>query len=358
MNPSFWKGRQVFLTGHTGFKGSWLALWLGTLGARVTGFALPPPTRPSLFELAAVDQDLRSMIGDIRDAKALAGALRDAQPEVVLHLAAQPLVRASYDDPLETFSTNVMGTANLLEAVRHAPSVRSVVIVTTDKCYENREQPWGYREADPLGGHDPYSSSKACTELVVSSFRASYFAEASRGGHAAAIATARAGNVIGGGDWAAERLVPDLLAAFDAGVPAMIRHPGAIRPWQHVLEPLCGYLELAERLHRDGQAYAEAWNFGPGDDDARPVAWIADTLASLWGHGASWRAPAGTHPHETHCLRLDSLKARTRLGWRPAMRLPEALARVADWAVARKAGVDLRALTLDQIATYQDAVLA
>jgi CDP-glucose 4,6-dehydratase len=358
MNPSFWSGRRVLLTGHTGFKGSWLALWLGALGARVTGFALPPPTQPSLFELADVGHDLHSVLGDVRDATALAAAMRSSQAEVVLHLAAQPLVRASYDDPLETFSTNVMGTANLLEAVRHTSTVRSVVIVTTDKCYENREQPRGYREADPLGGHDPYSSSKACTELVVASFRASYFAQAARGGHAAAIATARAGNVIGGGDWAAERLVPDLLAAFEAGVPAMIRHPGAVRPWQHVLEPLRGYLDLAERLHTDGQAYAEAWNFGPGEDDARPVAWIADTLAGLWGRGASWRAPAGRHPHETQCLRLDSSKARARLGWRPAMRLPQALASVTDWALARRSGADLRALTLDQIITYQDAALA
>jgi CDP-glucose 4,6-dehydratase len=358
MNPSFWRDRRVFLTGHTGFKGSWLALWLRVLGARVTGFALPPPTNPSLFELAGVGHDMRSVLGDVRDAEALSRAMREADAEVVLHLAAQPLVRASYDAPLETFSTNVMGTANLLEAVRRSPGVRSVVIVTTDKCYENREQPWGYREADPLGGHDPYSSSKACTELVVSSFRASYFATAASGGHAAAIATARAGNVIGGGDWAAERLVPDLLAAFEAGVPATIRHPGAVRPWQHVLEPLRGYLELAERLHTGGQAYAEAWNFGPGEDDAQPVAWIADTLAGLWGRGASWQAPAGLHPHETHCLRLDSSKARARLGWRPAMRLPDALASVAEWALARKAGADLRTLTLDQISTYQDAVLA
>jgi CDP-glucose 4,6-dehydratase len=353
VNPGFWTDRRVFLTGHTGFKGSWLALWLGTLGARVTGYSLQPPTRPSLYEMARVSCDLESVVADVRDGGRLAASLSATRPEVVIHLAAQPLVRRSYLDPTETFSTNVMGTVNLLEAVRRVDGIRAVVIVTTDKCYMNREQRHGYLEGDALGGHDPYSASKACTELVAGSYRASFFPIGTHASHGVAIATARAGNVIGGGDYGEDRLVPDLLAAFEAGVPAAIRHPGAIRPWQHVLAPLLGYLDLAEGLYRDGPRFADAWNFGPDDQDARDVGWIADTLVGMWGPGAAWHTPDGPHPHETATLRLDSSRARAELGWRPAIPLLDSLRRVVDWAHARRAGQDMRRFTLAQIASFQ-----
>lgn len=355
MTAAFWRGRKVFLTGHTGFKGSWLALWLQRLGADLTGYALPPPTEPSLFEEAGVARGMRSLTGDIRDGAALAEALRAAAPEVVIHMAAQPLVRASYEDPVETYSTNVMGTVHLLEAVRRTPSVRAVVNVTTDKCYDNREWLWGYRENEPLGGHDPYSSSKACAELVTAAWRSSFFAAGATG---VALASARAGNVIGGGDWAKDRLVPDILAAFDAGRPAVLRNPQAVRPWQHVLEPLRGYLQLAERLCTEGAGFAEAWNFGPEAQDARPVAWVADRLAALWGGGAAWQAESGAHPHEARLLSLDIAKAATRLPWRPALPLAEGLELVVAWARARQAGADVRTLTLEQIAGYESRVAA
>ena len=357
MTPGFWRDRRVFLTGHTGFKGSWLALWLGRLGARVTGYALAPPPPPSLYEVAGVEQDLESVLADVRDADALEAAMRHACPEIVLHLAAQPLVRMSYADPVGTFATNVIGTVNLLEAVRRTPGVRAVVVVTTDKCYLNRERSLGYVEDDALGGHDPYSASKACAELVTASYRASYFPPGGHASHGVGIATARAGNVIGGGDWAPDRLVPDLINAFEAGIPATVRNPGAVRPWQHVLEPLRGYLDLAERLHQDGPDFAEAWNFGPGDEDTRTVGWVATRLAGRWGHGASWHTPPGLHPHETSVLMLDSSKAHARLGWRPALPLIDALGRVADWARARLEGEDMRRFTLAQIDSYHLATV-
>ncbi|WP_313617851.1 CDP-glucose 4,6-dehydratase, partial [Rhizobium sp.] len=287
VNISFWRGKRVLLTGHTGFKGSWLSLWLQNLGAHVTGFALPPPTSPSLFEATGVADGMTSLIGDIRDLEALKNAVRTADPEIVIHMAAQPLVRYSYVNPVETFSTNVMGVVNLLEAVRESQKIRAVVNVTTDKCYENREWPWGYRENEPMGGYDPYSSSKACAELVTAAYRRSYFTTPSNG-HRVAVATARAGNVIGGGDWAKDRLIPDIVYAFSQGVPASIRNPQAIRPWQHVLESLRGYLILAENLFEHGDEFAEAWNFGPNDDDAKPVSWITERMAELWGNEASW----------------------------------------------------------------------
>lgn len=356
MNPDFWRGKRVFLTGHTGFKGSWLALWLQELGADVTGFALAPPDKVNLFTLAQVERGMRSQVADVRDLAAVHSAIEQAQPEIVFHMAAQALVRASYADPVTTYGTNVMGTVHVLEAVRRTPSVRAVVNITTDKCYENREWVWSYRESDALGGYDPYSNSKGAAELVSAAYRNSFFNPSQQSSHRVALATARAGNVIGGGDWATDRLVPDLLAALQSGTPARIRNPHAIRPWQHVLEPLRGYLRLAERLHSQGSEFAEAWNFGPQDEDAKPVAWIADTLAQLWGSGASWTADAGEHPHEAHYLKLDTSKARARLPWAPVLRLPDALRLTVDWARQQHQGDDMRAATLSQIRSYQTLV--
>jgi CDP-glucose 4,6-dehydratase len=348
---TYWRGRRVFVTGHTGFKGAWLCLWLAHLGARVTGFALPPPTRPSLFELAGVGDRVDHMEGDVRDLGALAGAYRAARPEVVFHLAAQSLVRASYDDPVGTYAANVMGTAHLLEAVRRGGGAAAVVCVTSDKCYENRETPDAYREDDAMGGYDPYSSSKGCSELVVSAYRRSFFG---RPGDTP-VASARAGNVIGGGDWARDRLVPDLLNGFAAGARPLIRFPSAIRPWQHVLEPLGGYLRLAEALASGDVSAREGWNFGPDAADARPVGWIADRLAELWGEGAGWDRTGEAQPHEAHFLRLDCAKARERLGWRPVWTLEEGLRRTVAWRRALKEGADMGQFTLGQIQARQSA---
>ena len=349
-NQDFWQGRRVLVTGHTGFKGSWLALWLQGRGAEVTGYALEPPTQPSLFEQARVEEGMTSVIADVRDAARLQEVLHAHQPEVVFHLAAQPLVRYAYEHPLETYATNVMGTAHLLEAARHTDSVRGVVVVTSDKCYENREWAWGYREDEAMGGHDPYSSSKGCAELIVSAYRRSYFSD---GGAVVAVASARAGNVIGGGDWAADRLVPDVMRAFLDGRAVRIRSPHAIRPWQHVLESLSGYLLLAERLcTQSGRTWAEGWNFGPAEGDARPVGWVVEHLAEHWGEGAEWiDDSAADHPHEAHYLKLDASKARARLGWRPRLPLPEAL----RWTVAwyRDQDEDPRRRTLKQIRRYE-----
>ena len=347
---AFWRGRRVFLTGHTGFKGSWLSLWLAEMGAEVRGFALAPDTEPSLFAEARIDRSIDSIIGDIRDPKVLADALTGFAPEIVLHLAAQPLVRRSYQAPVETFATNVMGTLHLLEAVRACDSVRVVVNVTTDKCYANREWVWGYREDEPMGGHDPYSASKGCAELATAAWRASFFAPDGR----CAVATARAGNVIGGGDWAPDRLIPDILRDLAAGRPAAIRNPYATRPWQHVLEPLGGYLLLAEALW-DRPELAEGWNFGPRDEDARPVAWIADAITGLWGDGAAWAATGDGGPHEAHALKLDISKARARLGWEPRWPLATTLARITTWHKAWAGGADARALMLGEIAAYTAA---
>lgn len=353
MTPDFWRGKRVFLTGHTGFKGSWMSLWLESLGVELTGYALQPPTGPSLFKMARVGEGMESILADIRDLPALQQAMQAAQPEIVVHMAAQPLVRHSYQNPVETYGINVMGTVHLLEAVRHTPSVKAVLNVTTDKCYENREWAWGYRENEPMGGYDPYSNSKGCSELVSAAYRSSFFNADAYPQHGVAIATVRAGNVIGGGDWAKDRLLPDIVAAFEAAKPAHIRHPHAIRPWQHVLEPLRGYLALAERLYQHGPYYAEAWNFGPNEQDAKPVAWIVEKMADLWGQGAAWRTDAGEHPHEATYLKLDISKARSRLNWHPALGLKQALELIVDWAQARKAGVDMRRHTLAQIRSYQ-----
>ncbi|KWT65157.1 hypothetical protein APY04_2906 [Hyphomicrobium sulfonivorans] len=352
MNPSFWREKRVLLTGHTGFKGSWLSLWLQQMGAKTTGLALRPITNPSLYDVANVNDGMTSAIGDIRDAALVQKVLADAEPEIVIHMAAQPLVRYSYKNPIETYHTNVMGTVNLLEAIRHTPSVRAAVMITSDKCYENREWVWGYREQDPMGGYDPYSNSKGCAELVTSAFRSSYFPPADYALHRVALASARAGNVIGGGDWSEDRLVPDILRAIAAGDVVNIRSPGAIRPWQHVLEPLCGYLTLAQQLFEKNGDFAEAWNFGPADDDVRPVSWIADYLTRNWNAPARWTVDSNPQPHEAHYLSLDSTKARRRLNWRPRWSLEQSLQHIAEWHQAFLAGRDMREHTLQNIAAY------
>jgi CDP-glucose 4,6-dehydratase len=353
---SFWKGRRVFLTGHTGFKGSWLALWLHALGAEVTGYALAPPTEPNLFEQADVDRTLRSIRADIRDLPALKAAIVECRPDVVLHLAAQSVVRRGYDDPVDTYSSNVMGTVHVLEAVRQLGHPCGVVNVTSDKCYENREWVWGYRENEPMGGRDPYSNSKGCAELVTTAYRESFFPPASIENHGVAIATARAGNAIGGGDWTADQLIPDLMRAFLAGRTCLLRNPAAIRPWQFVLEPLRGYLTLAERLTQDAPRFASGWNFGPADSDARPVSWLADQLTRSWRNNASWSLDAGGHPHEARFLKLDTSKARTCLNWQPVLPLEAALDWIVEWYRAFQAGANLRDLTWAQIERYEALV--
>jgi CDP-glucose 4,6-dehydratase len=345
MTPEFWSGKSVLLTGHTGFKGSWLALWLQRLGARVHGYSRRPTTEPSLFEVARVGEGVAGVEGDIRDLAQLKAAMAASRPELVFHLAAQALVRQGYLDPVETITSNVVGTMNVLEAVRDTPSVKAVVVVTSDKCYDNREWLWPYREYEALGGRDPYSASKACAEIVTAAWRASFLAE--RG---VSVATARAGNVVGGGDWAPDRLVPDALRAWQKGEPLEVRYPNAVRPWQHVLDPLAGYLQLAERLY-EGQA-AEAWNFGLPDTDMRSVGELLDRLAGLWGEAARWVADPREHPHEAGLLRLDSSRARTMLGWRPKYPIDQALERVVEWHRGWLAGEDMRAFTLDQIDQY------
>jgi CDP-glucose 4,6-dehydratase len=348
MTDSFWRGKRVFVSGHTGFKGAWLCLWLVHMGAEVHGFALEPPTRPSFFEVCNLAPHLKThTVGDIRDAGVISQTLKAANPEIVLHLAAQALVRESYLSPAETYHTNVMGTVNLLEAVRLSGGVRALVNVTTDKCYENREWLWPYRESEALGGFDPYSSSKACSELVTASYRRSFLREA--GVHTG---TARSGNVIGGGDWASDRLIPDFFRAIDAGEELVIRYPDATRPWQHVLEPLGGYLTLAERLYREGDAFSAAWNFGPEQADAFPVKWIAEYLCSRIT-GASWRASPAPHPHEAGSLQLDISKAKASLGWHPRWGLETALEHTLAWHQAWKKGQDMTELSLDQIRTYE-----
>ena len=355
MSPNFWYGKRVFVTGHTGFKGAWLCLWLQRLGAEVTGYALAPPTSPSLFEVANVEKGIKSIIGDIRDLNTLSQVLRTAEPEVVIHMAAQPLVRRSYIDPVETYSTNVMGTVNLLEAVRQTPAVRSVVIVTTDKCYENKEWVWGYRENEPMGGVDPYSSSKGCAEFVTAAYRNSFFNSSNYCTHRVAVASARAGNVIGGGDWAQDRLIPDILRALMAGQDVNIRNPHAQRPWQHVLEPLSGYLLLAEKLYINGPAFAEAFNFGPSDEDARPVKWIVEQMTESWGDVVSWCIDKAQHPHEAHYLKLDCSKARETLGWVSRWDLAKALQAIIIWHkthIETQCSDHMRALCMKQIDEY------
>ena len=351
MTPNFWHSKRVFLTGHTGFKGSWLSLWLQGLGAEVYGLALKPPTTPNLFTVAQVETGMAShTIGDIRDLATVQKAMKEAQPDIVIHMAAQPLVLLSYAEPVETYATNVMGTVHLLESARRTPSIKAIVVVTTDKCYENKEWPWGYREYEHMGGFDPYSNSKGCAELLTAAYRNSFLKSSG-----ISVATARAGNVIGGGDWASDRLVPDILRAFEQNQPVTIRNPNAIRPWQHVLEPLCGYLTLAESQYNYHQEYDEAWNFGSNDDDAKPVQWIVEHMVNQWGNGASWQLDGGTHPHEATYLKLDTSKAKVRLGWQPRWTLDTALERITNWHLAWLRHEDMKQLCLSQIYQYVNA---
>lgn len=354
VTPAFWQGKKVFLTGHTGFKGSWLALWLQSMGAQVQGFALMPPTTPALFDVANVVKGMQSCIGDIRDLQAITHSMVGFNPDVLIHMAAQPLVRLSYREPLQTYATNVMGTLHVLEAARLCPNLRAIVNVTTDKCYENREWEWGYREDEPMGGHDPYSNSKGCVELITASYRNSFFNTP----HAAALASARAGNVIGGGDWAEDRLIPDILRAFEKGQPVTVRNPQATRPWQHVLEPLSGYLVLAEHLWKNGHQFAQGWNFGPKDEDARPVEWILNYMVDSWGDGAHWQLDRDSHPHEANYLKLDISKARARLNWAPTWNLEKTLSRIVQWHRAFLSGADIQAQCLDEIHAYMSAMHA
>lgn len=351
---SFFKGKKVFITGHTGFKGSWLSLWFQLLGAKLTGFALAPPTTPSLFEIARVGEGMNSIIADIRDLERVKQEMAAVKPDIVIHMAAQPLVRRSYVDPVETYSTNVMGTVHMLEAVRNTPSVCSVVNITTDKCYENREWVWGYRENEPMGGHDPYSNSKGCAELVTSAYRSSFFNVEKYDGIRVALASVRAGNVIGGGDWAKDRLLPDVMNSFLAGRPVIIRNPNAIRPWQHVLEPLRGYLMLVEKLYSEGSTWAEGWNFGPNEVDAVPVVWIVEHLAKNWGPGAEWNIDCAPQLHEATNLRLDISKARSRLDWHPVLGIERTIDLITQWYREYTVGADMHRFTIQQIQQYSD----
>jgi CDP-glucose 4,6-dehydratase len=354
MTPGFWSGRRVLVTGHTGFKGSWLSLALQDMGARVHGYATRPPTDPSLFEVGRVGAEMASEEGDVRDLDHLRRALDEFRPEVVFHLAAQSLVLRSYREPVLTYETNVMGTLNLLEAVRHVGGVRCVIVVTSDKCYRGDETARGYRESDPMGGHDPYSSSKGCAELLTAAYRSSYFNPAEFERHRTAVATARAGNVVGGGDWAENRLVPDIATAFMSRRRPEIRNPDAVRPWQHVLESISGYLLLAEQLWRSGPEFAEAWNFGPPDEEARPVSWLAERLARLWAEDAAWDAvPSASAPQEAHSLKLDSSKAQAKLAWKCRLNLEDALAWTVEWYKSYAQGAEMRPLTLAQIDRYR-----
>jgi CDP-glucose 4,6-dehydratase len=344
---SFWQNKRVLLTGHTGFKGSWLSLLLSQLGAKVTGFALAPPTQPNLFDLAGVQDHITHVVGDIRNYADLFAVIQEAQPEIVIHMAAQPLVLASYDQPIETYATNVMGTVNLFEALRQTKSVKAIVNVTTDKCYENKEWNWGYRENDVLGGHDPYSNSKACAELVTSAFRNSFFKGMNIGS-----ASARAGNVIGGGDWAQNRLIPDIIQACMDDKTVSIRNPEAMRPWQHVLEPLQGYLLLAEKLYQHPEQFAEAWNFGPQDEDTQPVRWIADYVVKQWGQSARWAIQPIHQPHEACYLKLDHSKAKTKLGWQPRWNLKDGLNKTIEWYQAYQQKQNMHDVTIAQITSH------
>jgi CDP-glucose 4,6-dehydratase len=348
VNTIFWNDKRVFLTGHTGFKGSWLSLWLQSMGTDVHGLALSPPTTPALFDEAGVGAGMISTIGDIRDYKTVHDAINTCKPDIIIHMAAQPLVRYSYQAPIETYATNVMGTVHVLEAARQVGTAKAIVNVTTDKCYENKEWVWGYREDEPMGGYDPYSNSKGCSELVTSAYRRSFFQQSG-----IALASARAGNVIGGGDWATDRLVPDILRAFEQSQPVVIRNPHATRPWQHVLEPLSGYLMLAERLYNDGEAFAEGWNFGPHEEDARPVQWIVEHMVETWGGGASWKLDGGEHPHEANYLKLDISKAKNKLAWQPRWNLAKALAQITDWHHHWLDKADAKSKCLQQIEDFQ-----
>ena len=343
------------MTGHTGFKGSWLSLWLQHLGANLKGYSLEPPTDPAVVDTAKVAEGMESEIGDIRDLDKLQKSIGDFKPEIIIHMAAQPLVRLSYDIPVETYATNVMGTVHVLEAIRQVGGVKAVVNITTDKCYDNKEWVWGYRENERMGGADPYSNSKGCAELAIAAYRQSFFNEKNYADHGCAIASVRAGNVIGGGDWAKDRLIPDILRAFEKEQAVHIRYPNAVRPWQHVLEPLHGYLMLAEKLYTDGVAFAEGWNFGPDEADAMPVRWIVEHMVDQWGQGAAWELDGGEHPHEANYLKLDCSKAKSLLNWHPQWDLEEALKRIIAWHKAWLNGEDMRAVTLTEIKSFMSS---
>ena len=348
ISKTFWNQKTVLITGHTGFKGSWLSVWLNMLGAGLCGYALKPDTKPSMFEAAGVKKIIESNISDVRDYNKLLAVMKKCQPEIVFHLAAQPLVRRSYKDPLETYQTNVIGTANLLEAVRYVKSVRAVVVITSDKCYENKESNYSYKETDPLGGYDPYSSSKACAEIVTAAFRRSFFQKSN-----VAIASARAGNVIGGGDWAADRLVPDCIKNWQASKTVEIRYPYAIRPWQHILEPLAGYIVLAEKLYKHGDKFAGAWNFGPEKSNAKNVAFLVDTLSKLWGEKAKWKKTGTKHPHEAILLKLNCSKAKAELPWKPCWNIEKTLEKTVEWYGAYLENPKkVAAITIEQINQY------
>jgi CDP-glucose 4,6-dehydratase len=348
----FYKGRKVFITGHTGFKGSWISILLNWLGADVYGYALKAPTIPNLYELANIDQLVSSTIGDVRDYNLLLKTLKEIQPEVVIHMAAQPLVRESYKNPCETYEVNVMGTVNLLDAARQISSIKAILNVTTDKCYENKEWHWAYRENEPMGGYDPYSNSKGCSELVTSSFRSSFFNPKEYKNHGVALASARAGNVIGGGDWADDRLIPDFIRSIMRGEKVKIRSPYAIRPWQHVLEPLSGYLTLCEKLYTAGTAFAEGWNFGPDDRDAKNVEWITKKICELWGESASFEIDTNPQPHEASYLKLDCSKAKAELDWTPIWNIETTLKSIVIWNKAFLAGENMHTITEKQIMDY------
>ena len=357
INTTFWKGKKVLITGHTGFKGGWLSLWLQHLGADTIGYALTPPTSPSLYNEASVHENMESIYGDIRSLENLKSVFIKYKPEIVFHLAAQPLVLPSYKDPVETYEVNVMGTLNVLEAIKGCNSVNAAVFITSDKCYENKEWSWGYRENDPVGGYDPYSSSKACAELLVSSYRQSFFSTDVKSDHRnVAIASARAGNVIGGGDWGENRLIPDLISAFSNDNEAIIRNPSAVRPWQHVLEPLAGYLLLAEKLvGEDGNRFSEAWNFGPDQADAQPVQWIVDKMVHCWPSKVAWKLDEKLYPHEANYLKLDCSKAVSRLNWVPKWKLEEAILKVVDWHLAFNDKGNVKNVCFNQIKEYMSA---
>lgn len=356
MDSSFWKGKRVFVTGHTGFKGSWLCLWLDQVGANVTGYSLPPPTNPSLFVDAKLKDCVTSIMGDIRDRRLLSKTVKACKPQIIIHMAAQPLVRTSYLEPVETFDVNVLGTTNILEAARDLKGLKAIVNVTTDKVYENLELSRGYHEGDRLGGFDPYSSSKACSEIVTASYRSAFFNPDKYATHGVAVASARSGNVIGGGDWALDRLVPDLIRGFMKGKPVMIRYPQAVRPWQHVLEPLSGYLILAEQLYQRGPAVAGSWNFGPSPKLGKTVGWMADQLVAQWGKGAAWVTQDGEHFHETQNLRLDSRRAQKELGWKSVLTVEQTLRMITEWYRASAARKDVAALTRDQVSAYRKLI--
>jgi len=356
MNKDFWRNKKVFITGHTGFKGSWLSAWLSSIGANVVGYALPPHTNPNMFELLHLEKHMTSLIGDVRDLDQLHNAIQQYQPEIIIHMAAQPLVRYAYEHPIETYEVNVLGTAKLLEAARQCASVKVIVNVTTDKCYENKEWMWAYREIDRLGGYDPYSNSKACAELVTSSYRSSYFNPNDYAQHGKAVATVRAGNVIGGGDWNQDRLIPDFIRAFVNHEKALIRSPDAIRPWQHVLEPLHGYLLLAEKMWQEPVKFSEAWNFGPFAEDADTVEWIVNYLVEHWGDGAAWEKDQQLHPHEANFLKLDIAKAQTQLKWQPSWHLDQALDALIAWYKAWLRKEDMFQVTIQQIKQYEQCL--